>query len=53
MQVLDEGPGDGMGEDVSPHHPVPTPVLVDGMSNSSFVADQDDLSPPVSIVWEF
>ena len=53
MLVLNEGPVDGLVEDVSPHHPVPTPVLVDGMRYSSFVADQDDLSPPVSIVWEF
>ena len=53
MQILDEGPVDGIGEYVSPHHPVPTPVLVDGMRYVSFVADQDDLSPPVSIVWEF
>ena len=52
MQVLDEGPVDGMLEHVSPYHPVPATVLVDGMRYIPFVADQDDLSPLPLIVRE-
>ena len=52
LQVHDEGPVDGMIEDVSPHHPVPATVLVDGMRYIPSVGDQDDLSPLPFIVRE-
>ena len=52
MQVHDEVPVDGIFEDVSPHHPVPATVLVDGMRYIPSVGDQDDLRPLRFIVRE-
>ena len=52
LQVQDEVPADGVVEDVSPHHPEPAPVLVDGMGDGPLVADQDDLHPLVPLVRE-
>ena len=52
IKVLDEGSVYWMTEDVTPHHPVPAPVLMNGMSNRPVVADQDDLHPFVFTVRE-